>query len=211
MVLGLSFWMMICSGWRRAGSCIIKASGKADSARASHCDRTMCKSASVAPGLAHCCAPPTMKQAAAKSRSLFFVMVPASKRKDGGETVEPMEAFLAPFAAPLPLDCLQADGPGRGPRAEGVCPAPGADQARCARDRKHGPTIRMGRTEPSRPAGVKGGRRVGNRGRWGRLWSEGAGDAAPPPAHRTTGGGGLIMITPSDFFLAGVGFGEDAS
>lgn len=36
-----------------------------------------------------------------------------------GETVKPMEAFLAPFTAPLPLDCLQADGPGRGPRAEG--------------------------------------------------------------------------------------------
>jgi hypothetical protein len=119
MVLGLSFWMMIWSGWRRAGSCIIKASGKADWARASHCDRAMCKSASVAPGLAQCCAQPTMKQAAAKSRRLFFVMVPASKREDGGETVEPMEAFLAPFAAPLPLDCMQADGPGRGPRAEG--------------------------------------------------------------------------------------------
>jgi hypothetical protein len=46
-------------------------------------------------------------------------MVPASKREDGGETVAPMEAFLAPFAAPLPLDCLQADGPGRGQCAEG--------------------------------------------------------------------------------------------
>jgi hypothetical protein len=39
------------------------------------------------------------------------------------------------------------------------------------------------------------GRASGGRGR----------TRAPPPAHRKTGGGGLIMMTPSDFFLAGVG------
>jgi hypothetical protein len=66
---------------------------------------------------------------------------------------------------------------------------------------------------------VKGGRQVGNRGRWGRLWSEGAGDAAraskrralagadaPPPAHRKTGGGGLIMTPPLGFFPGRGGF-----
>jgi hypothetical protein len=34
---------------------------------------------------------------------------------------------------------------------------------------------------------------------------------APPPAHRKTGGGGLIMNTPSDFFLAGVGLHRKAN
>jgi hypothetical protein len=127
-----------------------------------------------------------------------------------GKQLNRWKRFLRPLLRHFPWTaCMPMDrGEARAPRG---CPAPGADQARCARDRKYGPTIRTDRTEPSRPAGVKDGRQAGQPRQVGQAATERGRErsarasklrarAGAPPGTSKDGGWGADYEHPRGFF-----------
>ncbi len=228
MVAGLSFWMMICRGCWGAGWCVTSSRGNIEKARASHCDRAMCKSASVAPGLAHFCAQALKRHNAIKARMLFFAMGPVStgrdiRRKgasDGRNYSGPSPNPPARRASRRAVSRQLAEADRRQASARPGVRSASRSAAREVKGRDKAlrrPGWRANKVGPSKAgkgggwaATARAGRRAGRQA--GRSGGAALGALArrhAPPAHQMRGGGGLIMITRADFFRVGVGLQPD--
>jgi len=201
MVAGLSFWMMICRGCWGAGWCVTSSRGNIEKARASHCDRAMCKSASVAPGLAHFCAQALKRHNAIKARMLFFAMGPVStERGYRGKSASEGRNYSGPSPNPptrrtsmrvaqrqlANADRCQASARPvvRGASRSAAREVKGREKARSVQGGKQ--AGRVGPSKPSKHGGraatARAGRRAGRQA--GRSSRGRAGSAPrPPPRH----------------------------